>query len=98
MIIILGGTTDAWGFIPSFLDVNDPRPAAEQFNANYISGWTPFDGFKFNAELRLLAYLGDPAVREISSMIFRNERIHLFPSAWVVIEQPDDSWAVSRMD
>jgi len=47
------------GLLPSFLNENDPRPAAEQFNDRYMfGGWHPMAGFKMNDEL-ILVYPGD---------------------------------------
>lgn len=97
MIVVLGNLA-AWGYIPNFLDEDDPRPAAEQFHANYVSGWSSFKRFKFNKDTLTLTYPGDPPTRAISAMGFRNEIIYLFESSWVVIVQPDGTWDVSRMD
>lgn len=98
LLVMIGGHPNDWGLIPTFLDNHDPRPAAEQFNSRYIAGWNPFDGFKFDPVKRTLKYPSDPLLEVISEIRFRNERIMLFPSDWVVIVQPDGSWQVSRMD
>lgn len=97
-IYMVGGKPEDWGIIPTFLDDQDPRPAAEQFNENYIAGWNPFNGFTFDHSNLTLSYPGDPVYHVISTISFRDELILLFPSAWVVIVQPDDSWQVARMD
>jgi hypothetical protein len=97
-LIIIGGSPDDWGFIPSFLDDDDPRSAIEQFDANYVAGWTPFKGFTFDLDKGTLHYPGDPPLRCISVMLWRDERILLFPSGWVLVLAPDDTWQVARMD
>jgi hypothetical protein len=89
---------DAWGFIPSFLNEHDPLSAREQFKKNYIGGWNPFPGFKFDKEARTLAYPGDPIMHMIDEMPFRDETIMLFPHSWVVVMQKDGTWEASRMD
>jgi len=97
-IYMIGGHLEDWGFITSFLDTDDPRPAIEQFNENYISGWRPFEGFTFDIVEGTLSYPGDPPYKVISAIKFRDELILLFPSAWVLVLQPDQTWQVSRMD
>ena len=99
-MLIFHGDAEAWGFIPGFLDEDDPRPAREQFNERYVSGWVPAPpGLKFDFETGNLSYPGDPDMRAISSMTFRQELLLLFPSSWVVIVQPlDRSWEAARLD
>jgi hypothetical protein len=92
------GTLEEWGFIPSFLHADDPRPAAEQFNERYIGGWQNFPGLTFNRDDITLSYPGDPVMKALSALVFRNEVLLLFPSSWVVIVQDDHSWEACRMD
>lgn len=90
---------DHWGYIPTFLDRNDPRPVKDQFNERYVfGGWQPFKGFKFDPLHFTLKYPGDPLMLPIDSMKFRDETVILFQSAWVVILQKDNTWEVARMD
>jgi hypothetical protein len=89
---------EEWGLIISFLDGDDPRPAKEQFDAHYVSGWHNFDGFTLNHESLELSYPGDPPMNPVSIMLFRKEIIILYPFAWVLILQKDNSWEVCRMD
>ena len=90
---------DVWGFIPGFLDADDPRPAREQFNARYLGGWSPGPpGLSFDFDTGTLTYPGDPPMTPISTMQFRDEMIVLFQSSWVLILQRDGSWEVARMD
>ena len=97
-IVAVGGDPEDWGIIPTFLDLDDPRPAKEQFNAHYMGGWNCFEGFKWDRKNETLSYTGDPPMKPISMLTFRDEVIVLFPSAWVMIIQPDESWEISRMD
>jgi hypothetical protein len=97
-ILMLGGNPEDWGFIPGFLDLDDPRTAKEQFDAHYVSGWSPFEGFTFDLDTGVLKYPGDPPMKALSAMIFRDELILLFDSGWVMVVQPDKSWEICRMD
>jgi|SRR5215471_1888501 len=90
-------TLEHWGYIPLWLSDDDPRPAKEQLNSGYVSGWRPFKGFTMNAQ-EALVYPGDPPQRPIAEIKLREERIILYPSAWVAIIQPDGSFEVCRMD
>lgn len=91
-------TPEMLGFLPGFLSEDDPRPAKEQFNERYISGWHSFPGFTFDKEKLQLNYPGDPPMVAIASTMLRNEEIILFQHAWVLILQDDGTWDVSRMD
>jgi hypothetical protein len=85
------------GYIPFFLNVKDARPAKEQFNSKYIGGWRPFEGYKVLAG-RVLKYPDDPPLRPAVKIWFRKELIIVYPSAWVMIEQPDGSQEIAHMD
>lgn len=86
------------GFIPSFLSLDDPRPAREQFDANYIGGWNPFTGFTLNQGDKSIEYPGDPRLPALFEMTFREEAIFVYSHAWVLILQKDGSFEISRMD
>lgn len=87
------------GFIPSFINESEPRPAREQFDANYRhgGGWRPFDGFKMNKD-HSLKYPGDPALKPMARMSLRHEVIFIYEWGWVAVVQPDGSFEVCRMD
>jgi hypothetical protein len=88
---------DHLGFIPSFLHEGDPRPAREQINENYVSGWSPFHGITMDEGC--LRYPGDPPFPLIAESKLRDETIRLyFPGAWVAIIQPDGSYEVAKID
>lgn len=92
--------TDYLGFIPSFLDEDDPRPAVEQLNANYAhgGGFRPMDGFAMDPRTFVLSYPGDPPFRPLAMMLLRQEQIFVYEHAFVCVVQLDGSFAVSRMD
>jgi hypothetical protein len=98
VLLLPHATPDHVGLIPSFLDENDPRPAAQQFDENYAfgGGWKPMPGFKLSGTT--LKYPGDPAMNPLAMIVFRQETILIYECAWVVILQVDGSWEASRMD
>jgi hypothetical protein len=88
---------DMLGFIPSFLDDLDPRPAREQFDANYR-----FGGGWISAPAAILpddtmTYPGDPPYPVLAECRLRHERILFYPYEFVAIVQPDGSFVVQRM-
>lgn len=89
---------DVLGFIPSFIDENDPRPAKEQINEKYVSGWNKFDGFELDFGRMQLRYPGDPPMNVRAMCLFRHETLVLFDHAWFVIIQPDATWEAARLD
>jgi hypothetical protein len=91
-------TLDAWGFIPSFLDEDDERPAKEQFNDRYAfgGGWRPVEGVKL--EGNVMRFPGDPPFKALSLIQFNDEVIMLFVASMVAIVQQDGSYEVARMD
>lgn len=94
-------TIDHLGFLPSFLDEDEPLPAAEQIDSNFQhgGGWKPFDGFIFNPDDNSLKYPGDPPLRPCAETRLRGEHILLYhPGSWIVIVQPDGSWEAAKVD
>lgn len=91
-------TPDGLGLIPGFLDDEDPRPAAAQFDTNYIAGWRHFTGFKFDPETKVLSYPGDEPIRPLACCKLRDELIFFYPHEWVLILQPDNTYEICRMD
>jgi hypothetical protein len=87
------------GFIPSFLDESDPRPAKEQFAERYhYGGWRPQDGFTNIKGSPTLHYPGDPPLKPIACMRLRDEVIFVYLHGYVSIFQPDGSFEACRMD
>lgn len=89
------------GLVPTFLDLDDPRPAKEQFNDRYAhgGGWQPFKGFalvnvngdgtqKPIPDWRLM-YPDDPAYAPIGWCYLREECIIMWPHSWVMIWKAD---------
>jgi hypothetical protein len=87
------------GFLPMFLDPNDPRPAKEQLHENYQhgGGWHSMPGFSIGDDLEL-CYPGDPPMRPIAVTQIHDTKVLVYPHSWVVIMKPDDSFEVCRMD
>ena len=100
MITIVGASADLrmLGFIPAFLNENDPRPAREQFDERYRAGggWRPTKGHTLKNGV--LKYPGDPPQKYFAVILFRDEQILFFPHAFVAILQRDGSFEVARMD
>lgn len=92
-------TQDHLGYIPTFLNEDDPRSAKEQFNANYVyGGFSPFTGFSLDLERMILTYPEDPPMPPLAFTQLHKELIFVYEHAWVLILQPDNSWEVARMD
>lgn len=89
-------TFEHLGFIPSFLDEADPRPAREQFDERYVSGWWPLPKFKLDGTT--LKYPGDPPLKPYALIEFRDEIILVYEHDLVVIVQPDGGFEGARMD
>jgi hypothetical protein len=86
------------GFIPDYLDVDDPRPASEQFNERYVyGGWHPQSGLTHSRH-GVLHFPGDPPMMPLAAIPFRTEVIFVYPGAYVAIFQPDGSFEACRMD
>jgi len=100
-----GVSFDMLGLIPSFLSVEDERPAAQQIASSYISGWPVFNtestkkGFKVLEDgSGDLQYLEDPRTRCLYMTKLRDEYIYFYQHAWLRISQPDGSWEIARLD
>lgn len=87
------------GFLPSFLDDNDPRPAREQINENYAhgGGWTPLPKITIDKHGNL-RYPGDPPFKCLAMAMLRDELICLYEHELLMIMQPDGSFEVSSVD
>ncbi len=94
-----GMRPEALGFIPTFLQDDDPRPAKDQFHERYAhgGGWDSFVGFKMLPD-GSLQYPGDPPYPVIAETRLRDEIVRVYPSAWVSITQADGSYEVCRID
>jgi hypothetical protein len=94
-----GMTPEHLGLLPLMLDESDPRPAKDQFNERYGhgGGWHPMKGFKLH-ENNSLTYPGDPPLKPLAQLQFRNELIVFYDHAFVAIIHQDRSFEVCRMD
>ena len=91
-------TPEMLGFIPSFLDEDDPRCARDQIDANYhFGGWNKFDGFTLNDKMQL-EYPGDPPIIPLAMTVMRDEVIIFYQHSWLLIKQKDESFEVARLD
>lgn len=90
------------GFIPHFLDRDNPKGAVEQINDNYAhgGGWNDFEGFKMRLteDGFALEYEGDPPLPARSVARLRNELIAVFDYGWVAVIQLDATFRVARID
>lgn len=91
-------TPEMLGFIPSFLDENDPAPAREQIDRAYRhgGGWSPFVGFAMTRDG--LCYPGDPPMAPLAETRLREEIVRFYDCSWVAIIQPDGRFEVCRLD
>lgn len=103
-VMVTGRDPIVLGLIPMFLSEDDPRPAAQQLDANYRhgGGWRPMPGFSLN-ERGQLCYHKDgeedePPMNCLAATQLRHEDIRFFEHQWLVIIQPDGSFEVSRCD
>lgn len=88
------------GHLPEFVFPDDPRPAWEQFNERYVfGGWNPMLPGKWRLDQNdYLHYPGDPVMEPIAYAMLRDEKILVYPYAWVCIVQRDGSFSAARMD
>lgn len=88
------------GYIPGFLDPDDPRPVKDQINDSYKhgGGWRPFEGVKLDPTTRKLRYPGDPPMTPYLEIRFGDELVLIYPFGWVMIQQPDGTYEVAKVD
>lgn len=91
----VGDILDALGIIPEFVLADDPRPAHEQFNERY--GWNPqLPGkWQMNQDDWLL-FPGDPPLEPLAFAWLREEKIVVYPYAWVAIIT-GEAFSVARL-
>lgn len=91
-------THDMLGYVPGFFSEADPRPAREQINANYRSGWFPLKGGRMTPKTGLYKYPGDPALMPIAVAKLRDETIYFYQYEMLSIVQPDGSYEIARVN
>lgn len=93
---------DALGYLPDFLDDDDPRPAREQFNTAYAhgGGWNPRTTEEGTLDIAtgVYTYPDDPPQTPIGMTRLRDEMILVYPHAVVAIVQADGTFEMARMD
>jgi hypothetical protein len=87
------------GLLPMMLDESDPRSAKNQFNERYAhgGGWHSFTGFKLHPD-NSLTYPGDPPLKPLAQLQFRDALIVVYDHSWVAIIQEDRYFEVCRID
>lgn len=92
-------TIEDMGLVPMMLSEHDPRSAKEQLDAGYQhgGGWHHFNGFELRSD-DSIKYPGDPVLKPIIEIRFRDERIIMYPHAWFMVMEPDRSFEICRMD
>lgn len=103
MMIWATMSIDALGYLPDFLDDNDPRPAREQFNTAYAhgGGWNPRpadSGIELNIATGVYTFPDDPPQTPIGITKLRDETILVYEHGVVAILQADGSYEIARMD
>ncbi len=81
-------TPDHLGYIPSFINQDNPISAVDQINQNYSSGWYSFPGFTIDPLTNIIRYPGDPNMHPIARLYKpnSNETIYFYESAWVMVK------------
>jgi hypothetical protein len=95
-----GCTFDDLGYLPCFINKDDPKPLAEQIHANYGhgGGWQPLSGWTFNAKDSSIKYPGEPKLMPLAKITVRDETAYFYRSAWLAILSPGKPVEVSRVD
>jgi hypothetical protein len=98
--LLTGHDPEELGMLPDFINQNDPRPAREQFDANYQhgGGWHPIPGFIHRKGVSL-EYPGDPPYHPIAMWPLRDELIVVYRYGLVAIFQvKTGAFEVARLD
>lgn len=92
--------SDVTGFLPEILDPNDPRPVADQLNEFYAhgGGYRPMEKWSFDPVTWVLTYPEDPPMRPLAMTWINRQCVILYPSSFLVILEPDGTFAVTRVD
>jgi hypothetical protein len=96
--LLNNGTPEDLGFIPSFLDEQDPRRAREQLDAHYNMGGGWSSKPHRVDDQGVMHYPGDPPLLPIAVTGLHREQVFVYPLGYVSIVQPDGSFVVQRMD
>ncbi len=94
-------TLDDLGFLPSFLQDNDPRPVHEQIAERYAhgGGWSPYGKGKWrHLGGHVLKFPGDPELRPLAEAKVHDETVVFYEHAVLAVFQPDGKFEVTRVD
>jgi len=90
------------GFLPGFLDDEDPDPAQVQLDKHYQhgGGYRPMQNWSLDiADGMTIQYPGDRPLKPIAyTMLHDKELVFFYPHAFVLIIQKDQTWVIARMD
>lgn len=94
------------GYLPQIIRTDDERPVSEQITDRYAhgGGWMPFDGFEIltggysDPQNLVIQYPDDPPYEALAWVQVGKELVVVFPHAWVMVMQPDETFKISRMD
>jgi hypothetical protein len=88
------------GYLPTFFDYNDPRPAKEQIDSAYQhgGGWRPQPGWAFDPETMLMQYPGDPAFKPLAVAKLRDEMLVVYEHEYLAIIQKDHSFEMALVN
>jgi hypothetical protein len=93
------------GFLPHFLNPDDPRSATEQLDANYQhgGGWHPLKGWKFDRETHAIQYCDDEVRCDepylpVAMSVLHGDVVYFYPDAWVAVLKASGAVEVARMD
>lgn len=91
-------TADMLGYVPGFIQADDPRPARDQINARYgeHGGWRPNPGWQLRADS--IIYPGDPPRPFVARTTHGDETINFYAGAYIAIVQPDGAFEIARID
>ncbi len=92
-------TSEHLGYIPIWLNVNDPDGAARQIDKNYGhgGGWRSAGGFSMGKGGKLL-YPGDPPLMPLAKCKLRDETVYFYDHSWVAVVQKEGSFDIARID
>ena len=87
------------GFLPTFVDADNPEPVAKQINQNYpFGGWQPMGGWIRMEKDGSVRYPGDPKMKPLAKAMHGSEEVFFYESSWVAVRQPDGKFEIARLD
>lgn len=90
---------NALGPVPTLLNANDMRTAAQQLDEILQLGWNPEPdnlGWEFHEDTSL-TFPGLPPLAPVARAQHGLERIYMYPAQWMVILQLSGSFQVGRI-